>query len=104
MILKDLIEVIKSRKNNEDGKSYTASLFNEGLQECCKKFGEEAVELIIAALQRKDDDLKEESADLIYHFLVLLEICNVDFNDVLCVLEGRMNQSGLKEKSNRLRK
>ena len=50
----------------------------------------------------KDDNLKEEAADLIYHLLVLLELCDVDFEDILHILEGRTNQSGLQEKSNRL--
>ena len=102
MVLDELIEVIKSRKNGDDSQSYTARLFNEGLQECCKKFGEESVELIIAALNKKDDNLKEEAADLIYHLLVLLEFCDIDFEDILFVLKGRTNQSGLQEKSNRL--
>ena len=102
MVLDDLIQLIKSRKNVDANKSYTAKLFNQGLEECCKKFGEESVELIIAALNKKDDNLKQEAADLIYHFFVLLELCNVDFEDILNVLKGRTNQSGLQEKSNRL--
>ena len=51
MDLNFLIEVIKNRKVNDDNKSYTSSLFRQGLQECCKKFGEESVEVIIAALE-----------------------------------------------------
>ncbi len=57
MVLDDLIQLIKSRKNGDANKSYTARLFNQGLEECCKKFGEESVELIIAALNKKDDNL-----------------------------------------------
>jgi len=102
MVLDDLIQIIKSRKNGDYNKSYTARLFNQGLDECCKKFGEESVELIIAALSKKDNNLKEEAADLIFHLLVLLELCNVDFQDILHILKGRTNQSGLQEKSNRL--
>ena len=102
MVLDDLIQLIKSRKNGDANKSYTAKLFNQGLEECCKKFGEESVELIIAALNNKDDNLKEEAADLIYHFLVLLEHCNVDFEDILRILKERTNQSGLQEKSDRI--
>ena len=82
MVLDDLIQLIKSRKNGDANKSYTARLFNQGLEECCKKFGEESVELIIAALNKKDDNLKQEAADLIYHLFVLLELCNVDFEDI----------------------
>ena len=103
MVLNDLIQIIKSRKNGDDSQSYTARLFNEGIEECCKKFGEEAVELIISVLSQKDDKLKEEAADLIYHLLVLLEICNVDFEDILHILKGRTYQSGLQEKSNRFK-
>ena len=54
MDLNFLIEVIKNRKVNDDNKSYTSSLFRKGLQECCKKFGEESVEVIIAALEKKE--------------------------------------------------
>ena len=74
MDLNFLIEVIKNRKVNYDNKSYTSSLFRKGLQECCKKFGEESVEVIIAALEKKESNLKEEVADLMYHLLVLLEV------------------------------
>ena len=78
MDLNFLIEVIKNRKVNDDNKSYTSSLFRKGLQECCKKFGEESVEVIIAALEKKESNLKEEVADLMYHLLVLLEVSDVD--------------------------
>ena len=81
MDLNFLIEVIKNRKVNDDNKSYTSSLFRKGLQECCKKYGEESVEVIIAALEKKESNLKEEVADLIYHLLVLLEISDVDFDE-----------------------
>ena len=50
MDLNFLLEVIKNRKVNDDKKSYTSSLFREGLKECCKKFGEESVEVIILSL------------------------------------------------------
>ena len=104
MDLNFLIEVIKNRKVNDDKKSYTSSLFREGLKECCKKFGEESVEVIIAALEKKESKLKDEVADLVYHLLVLLEISNVEFDDVLQILKDRMSQSGLDEKSNRFKK
>ena len=104
MDLDFLIEVIKKRKNNDENISYTSSLFRQGLQECCKKFGEESIEVIIAALKEKDNDLKEEVADLLYHLLVLLEISNIEFDEVLNILKNRMKQSGLEEKSNRLKK
>jgi len=104
MDLNFLIEVIKNRKVNDDKKSYTSSLFRQGLQECCKKFGEESVEVIIAALEKKESNLKEEVADLMYHLLVLLEVSDVDFDEVLQILKNRMSQSGLDEKSSRFKK
>tara|TARA_X000000368_G_scaffold415514_1_gene407413 strand:- start:950 stop:1267 length:318 start_codon:yes stop_codon:yes gene_type:complete len=103
MVLNELIQVIKSRKKSDYSQSYTARLFKEGLQECCKKFGEESIELIVAALQSNNNNFKEEAADLIYHFLVLIEICDVDFEDILHILKRRTNQSGLEEKSSRLK-
>ena len=75
MVLDDLIQLIKSRKNGDANKSYTARLFNQGLEECCKKFGEESVELIIAALNKKDDNLKiKEIKKILYLYKNKLEI------------------------------
>ena len=101
MILKDLIEVIKSRKNNEADQSYTASLFNEGLQECCKKFGEEAVEALIEAVKGDHAALTSEAADVLYHLLVMLASRDIPLDDVLAELSRRTAQSGLEEKAHR---
>ena len=68
---------------------------------CCKKLGEESVELIIATLGNNKEEMKNEAADLIYHLLVLLKSKNVEFKDVINVLEKRMNVSGIEEKKNR---
>src|SRR5688572_17251121 len=80
--LEKLQKIIKDRKNNPSEKSYTASLFKEGLNKIAQKVGEEATEVIIEA---KDNDLqkfKNESADLLFHFLVLLEAKNISLNEV----------------------
>tara|TARA_A100001011_G_C14215715_1_gene801949 strand:- start:302 stop:616 length:315 start_codon:yes stop_codon:yes gene_type:complete len=104
MILEELINIIKDRKYKEIDNSYTATLLNEGIGKCSKKFGEESIELIIAALQKDHENVKEEAADVIFHLLVLLEICKVDFGDILLILKKRMTKSGLEEKSNRFKK
>jgi phosphoribosyl-ATP pyrophosphohydrolase/phosphoribosyl-AMP cyclohydrolase len=81
--------VIKDRKNNPSNESYTTSLFKKGRNKIAQKVGEEAVELVIEA---KDDD-KElfmgEAADLMFHFLVLLEDKGYELDEVIDVLEKR---------------
>lgn len=81
--------VIKDRKNNPSDESYTTSLFKKGRNKIAQKVGEEAVELVIEA---KDDD-KElfmgEAADLMFHFLVLLEEKGYELDEVIDVLEKR---------------
>lgn len=70
--LYELQGVIQSRKENPNGSSYTNSLFKEGTKKIAQKVGEEATEVILEAMDGKKDLLIEESADLLYHFLVLL--------------------------------
>jgi len=72
MSLQWLFDVIEDRKNNPTEKSYTASLFAEGLPKIAQKVGEESAEVIVAALAQDDQRLIEEVADLTYHALVLL--------------------------------
>ena len=72
MTIQWLFEVIEDRKNNPSEKSYTTSLFNEGLPKIAQKVGEEGTEVVIAALAQEDQRLIEEIADLTYHTLVLL--------------------------------
>lgn len=84
--LKNLIH--ERRINNVEG-SYTHSLFKKGLNKIAQKVGEEAVELVIEAMDNNDHLFKEEAADLLFHYLVLLEQKNVDFNDIIKVLEAR---------------
>lgn len=87
--LATLQQVIKDRKNNTSGKSYTSSLFRDGINRIAQKVGEEATELIIEAKDNNSEKFRNEAADLLYHFLVLLEAKNVSLNDVIEVLESR---------------
>ena len=89
-ILEKLIVIIKKRKANLPDNSYVASLFKKGNVKIANKVGEEAVETISAFLAQENIDLIEESADLIFHLLILLEDAGVSFEEVLKVLEERM--------------
>ena len=81
--------------------SYTAKLIKGGPALAGKKLGEEAVETVIAALERDPRALKMEAADLLYHLLVVLRLGGVPLQDVLAELERRTAQSGLAEKAAR---
>ena len=101
--LSRLAETIAARRGSDAGHSYTRQLLDAGPAKCARKFGEEAVETVIAALTQDADALKSEAADLLYHLLVLLEARNVSLDDVYNLLEARMGQSGLAEKASRSR-
>ncbi|MES0384482.1 MAG: phosphoribosyl-ATP diphosphatase [Hyphomicrobium sp.] len=101
-ILECLAATIRARRTaTASGSSYTRQLLDAGPAGCAKKFGEEAIETVIAATSESEDKLKEEVADLLYHLLVLLESRSVSLEDVLSVLERRSGTSGLEEKSSR---
>ena len=85
----ELEKIIKDRKNNPNENSYTSSLFQKGINSIAQKVGEEAVELII---ETKDDDavkFKNEAADLLFHYLVLLRAKEFQLKDVVNVLRKR---------------
>lgn len=82
-------EIIRHRKQNPSEKSYTSQLFNRGINKIAQKVGEEAVEVVIEAKDNNDDLFKNETADLLFHLLVLLEEKNVDLDDVIDVLSSR---------------
>jgi phosphoribosyl-ATP pyrophosphohydrolase len=84
-----LFDVIENRKNNPTEKSYTSSLFTEGLPKIAQKVGEEATEVVVAALAQEDQRLIEEVADLTYHTLVLLSARGLTPADVWTELEKR---------------
>ncbi len=84
-----LQDIIHDRKVNPSEKSYTTTLFNRGVNKIAQKVGEEAVELVIEAKDDNDDLFKGEAADLLFHFLVLLEQKNIDLDDIIAVLQDR---------------
>ena len=96
-----LAGTIKAKRAESADKSYTRQLLDAGVERCAKKFGEEAVETVIAALGAEPADLKAEAADTLYHLIVLLEARGVAWQDVLDVLEARQGTSGLAEKAAR---
>ena len=99
--LERLAATIEARKGADPASSYTAKLLAGGLDRAAKKLGEEAVETVIAAVQGDRDDLAAESADLIYHWLVVLARAGVTLDDVAARLEAREGTSGLAEKASR---
>lgn len=88
-----LEEIIEARKTEMPDNSYTTSLFNEGIKKITKKLGEEASEVIIASLAEKRSDLIYESADLIYHLLVLLANEDISLEEVVDELSSRHNKN-----------
>ena len=102
-VLSRLAATIKARRNETASTSYTKQLLDKGPAHCAKKLGEEAIETVLAGASEGDDALRAESADLIYHLLVLLEARGVAWDDVLEVLDKRTGQSGLAEKAARPR-
>ncbi|WP_111307115.1 bifunctional phosphoribosyl-AMP cyclohydrolase/phosphoribosyl-ATP diphosphatase HisIE [Confluentibacter sediminis] len=88
--LSQLEEVIKSRKENADSEtSYVASLFKKGINKIAQKVGEEAVETVIEAMDTKDDLFLYESADLLFHYLILLQAKGFTLSDIVKELKGR---------------
>jgi phosphoribosyl-ATP pyrophosphohydrolase len=96
-----LFATIAARKGADPSQSYTASLLAKGVDKCARKFGEEAVEAVIAAVQGDKAALTAESADVLYHLLVLWAAADIAPEDVYAVLKSREAQSGLAEKASR---
>ena len=101
--LDTLFATIAARRETDPDKSYTAKLLGGGVERCAKKFGEEAVETVIAAVENDHGHLINESADLLFHLLVLLKSRNVTLEEVETALGQRTSQSGLEEKAARKR-
>ena len=99
--LERLTATIAARVGADPASSYTAKLLAGGAALAGKKFGEEAVETVIAAVQSDPQALAAESADLIYHWLVLLAAAGVPLDAVAAKLEAREGRSGLDEKAGR---
>lgn len=100
-IFKDLFETIKSRKGADPESSYTASLYAKGTAKIAQKVGEEAVETCIEALQGNKEKLAAESADLLYHLMVLWADQGLTPDDIAAVLQKRSGTSGHDEKASR---
>jgi phosphoribosyl-ATP pyrophosphohydrolase len=99
--LNDLEAIIARRATSGDPDSWTARLMNAGMERAARKLGEEAVETVIAAVSGKRDAVVSESADLLYHWLVVLAIAGVPLAEVMRELEKRKARSGLAEKRSR---
>ena len=100
-VLAKLYETILSRKGADPSESYTAKLFDQGVEKCAQKLGEEAVETAIAAAGGKPKEVTNESADLLYHLLVLWAAMDIDPADVYQALADREGISGIAEKASR---
>ncbi|OCG02957.1 bifunctional phosphoribosyl-AMP cyclohydrolase/phosphoribosyl-ATP diphosphatase HisIE [Gilliamella sp. wkB112] len=85
----ELEQVIASRKSADPKSSYTAKLYHDGTKRIAQKVGEEGVETALAATVHDQEELKNESADLIYHLLVLLQDQNLSLQDVIGILKAR---------------
>jgi phosphoribosyl-ATP pyrophosphohydrolase len=97
----DLERRIDERAAANSDASYTRKLLDRGVAQCAKKLGEEAVELALASVVESRERLIEETADLIYHLLVVLKARDVKLADVEAVLGARTVQSGLSERATR---
>jgi len=84
-----LEEIINERKNSKPEDSYTAKLLSAGLNKISQKVGEEATEVIVAALNESDDEFKNEVADLLYHLLVLMQAKGISLREINAVLANR---------------
>ena len=99
--LTDLERIVATRAAASPEESWTAKLVAAGQAKAAKKLGEEAVETVIAAIEGEKGPLVSESADLIYHLMVVLKIGGVELQEVMAELERRTGQSGIAEKSSR---
>ncbi|MBM3360604.1 MAG: phosphoribosyl-ATP diphosphatase [Betaproteobacteria bacterium] len=103
-ILKKLTETLEAKKKDDPSKSYTASLYRDGLEAILKKVNEETFETIIAARQGDNKELIHEVADLWFHTLVLMAHKNLSADDILNELSRREGTSGIEEKKSRANK
>ncbi len=100
-VLDRLAALAEARKTADPETSWTARLFAMGPDKCAEKFGEEAVEAIIAAVKNDRENLTYEAADVLYHLIVMLAARDVALADVLAELERREGLSGIDEKAAR---
>lgn len=96
-----LREIIAERRHADPEESYIAKLFRKGRKKMAQKVGEEAVEVVIASMRGEKAELVSESADLLFHLLVLWEEAGVTPEELAAELSLRKNRSGIVEKKNR---
>ena len=99
--LERLAATIAARKSADPDSSWTAKLLAKGPEKCAEKFGEEAIEAIIAAVKNDRENMTNEAADVLYHLLVMLAARDIPLADVLAELDRRDGTSGLDEKAAR---
>ncbi|MAY62630.1 MAG: phosphoribosyl-ATP diphosphatase [Rhizobiales bacterium] len=99
--LADLETIVARRAAASPEESWTARLAASGMEKAAKKLGEEAVETVIAAMGGNKTEITGESADLLFHLLVVLKMSDVPLADVMAELERRTGQSGIAEKASR---
>lgn len=96
-----LFAVIEARAEADPSSSHTAAMLAKGPLKCAEKFGEEAVEAIVAAASGDGDALTYEAADVLYHLQVMLKAAGITWADVIAELERREGRSGIAEKASR---
>jgi phosphoribosyl-ATP pyrophosphohydrolase len=99
--LADLEQRVTDRAEASAEKSYTRQLLDKGVGHCAKKFGEEAVEAVLAAVAEDRERLIAESADVLYHLMVVLQARGIQLAEIEALLETRSKKSGLDEKASR---
>ena len=100
-ILERLDLTIQRKTTESPNQSHTAKLLKKGTEKCAEKFGEEAIELIVASVKKKKKEIIGEAADTLYHMLVLLRSKNISINEVMTELASREGISGIEEKRQR---
>ena len=100
-ILERLDLTIQRKTTESPNQSHTAKLLKKGTEKCAEKFGEEAIELIVASVKKKKKEIIGEAADTLYHMLVLLRSKNISINEVITELASREGISGIEEKRKR---
>ena len=100
-ILERLDSTIQKKIAESPNNSHTAALLKKGPEKCAEKFGEEAIELIVACVKKKKKEIIGEAADTLYHMCVLLRSKNISINEVLSELVSREGVSGIEEKRKR---
>ncbi len=99
--LKKLDRIIAERANSDPQESYSAKLLKKGVSQCAKKFGEEAFEIAISAVENDKTGVINEASDVLYHLLLLLRASDVELQDVMDELQKRTTRSGIEEKLSR---